>query len=274
MWEKAARHYAWHVVMDDGIVPAPTTATGIAGVDLGEIHPAAMTDGVHAAVVSCRALRSNTQYTNKRVAVLRSKQDHLVKGSSRWTRRQRRKNRFLAQQKRRERDLLHKASRAVVGWAEAHSVGTLAIGNVRDVGDGKRLNKAGQQKVSQWPHGLMRRYLCYKAEAAGIAVDDTIDEAYTTKTCPQCGARTKPKGRVYTCAACGFRGVRDAVGAANILSRYQYGEVGRVIPPTVTMYLRPFVRRSSGPDTADLARCRTPRDAASLATAGREAAPL
>jgi len=204
-------------------------------VDLGEIHPAAMTDGVHAAVVSCRALRSNTQYTNKRVAVLRSKQDHLVKGSSRWTRRQRRKNRFLAQQKRRERDLLHKASRAVVGWAEAHSVGTLAIGNVRDVGDGKRLNKAGQQKVSQWPHGLMRRYLCYKAEAAGIAVDDTIDEAYTTKTCPQCGARTKPKGRVYTCAACGFRGVRDAVGAANILSRYQYGEVGRVIPPTVTI---------------------------------------
>ena len=37
VWEKAARHYAWHVVVDDGIVPAPTTATGIAGVDLGEI---------------------------------------------------------------------------------------------------------------------------------------------------------------------------------------------------------------------------------------------
>jgi hypothetical protein len=65
-----------------------------------------MTDGVSAAVVSCRALRSNTQYTNKRVSVLRSKQDHLVKGSSWWKRLQRRKNRFLAQQKRRERDLV------------------------------------------------------------------------------------------------------------------------------------------------------------------------
>jgi len=259
VWDKAARHYAWHVVVDDGIVPKPTTATGIAGVDLGEIHPAAMTDGVSAAVVSCRALRSNTQYTNKRVSVLRSKQDHLVKGSSRWKRLQRRKNRFLAQQKRRERDLVHKASRAVIGWAEDNGVGTLAIGNVRDVGDGKRLNKQSQQKVSQWPHGLMRRYLGYKAEAAGMTVDDTVDEHWTTKTCPQCGARTKPKGRDYTCHACGFRGVRDTVGAANILSRYQYGELGRVMPPTQTMYLRPFVRtagnrRSSGLDTAELAR--------------------
>jgi IS605 OrfB family transposase len=246
VWDKAARHYTWHVVVDDGVVPTPTTATGIAGVDLGEIHPAAMTDGVSAAVVSCRALRSNTQYTNKRVSVLCSKQDHLVKGSSRWKRLQRRKNRFLAQQKRRERDLVHKASRAVIGWAQDNGVGTLAIGNVRDVADGKRLNKVAQQKVSQWPHGLMRRYLGYKAEAAGIGVDDEVDEAYTTKTCPQCGARTKPKGRVYACHACGFRGVRDTVGAANILSRYQYGELGRVMPPAQTTYLRPlFARRAT-----------------------------
>ncbi|MDQ2830464.1 MAG: transposase, partial [Chloroflexota bacterium] len=119
VWDKAARHYAWHVVVDDGVVPTPTTATGVAGVDLGEIHPAALTDGTTAAVISCRALRSTVQYTHKRLSVLRSKQDHLVKGSSRWTRLQRRKNRFLAQQRRRERDLLHKASRAVVGWDHA-----------------------------------------------------------------------------------------------------------------------------------------------------------
>jgi transposase len=41
---------------------------------------------------------------------------------------------------------------------------------------------------------LMRRYLGYKAEAAGMTVDDTVDEHWTTKTCPQCGARTKQRG--------------------------------------------------------------------------------
>lgn len=254
VWDKAARHYAWHAIVDDGITPTVTTATGIAGVDMGEIHPAALTDGVHAAVISCRALRSTTQYTNKRLAVLRGKQDKMVKGSARWKRLQRRKNRFLAQQKRRERDLLHKTSRAVVGWAGQHGVGTLAIGDVRDVADGKRLNRVAQQKVSGWSHGTMRRYIGYKAEAVGIAVDDTVDEAYTTKTCPGCGTRTKPKGRVYACRACGFRGVRDIVGAANILSRKTTGEVGRVMPPAQTKYLRPFVRRSSRLDTAHMAR--------------------
>jgi len=259
VWDQAARHYAWHVVVDDGIAPTPTAATGIAGVDLGEIHPAALTDGVHAAVVSCRALRSTTQYTHKRVASIQTKHAGMVKGSSRWKRLQRRKNRFLAQQKRRERDLLHKTSRAVVGWAEANGVGTLAIGDVRDVGDGKRLNRVAQQKVSGWSHGTMRRYIGYKAEAAGIIVDDKVDEHWTTKTCPGCGTRTKPKGRVYACRACGFRGHRDIVGASNILSRKTTGEVGRVMPPTRITYLRPFVRtagtrRSSGLDTAELAR--------------------
>jgi putative transposase len=196
VWDKAARHYAWHVVVDDGIVPKPTTATGIAGVDLGDTpsrHDGWCQRG-RGLVPGAAFQHAVHQQARVRAAL---KQDHLVKGSSRWKRLQRRKNRFLAQQKRRERDLVHKASRAVIGWAEDNGVGTLAIGNVRDVGDGKRLNKQSQQKVSQWPHGLMRRYLGYKAEAAGMTVDDTVDEHWTTKTCPQCGARTKQRARLY-----------------------------------------------------------------------------
>jgi putative transposase len=256
VWDRVARRYTWHLVVDDGTQPVPTPATGVAGVALGEIHPAALTDGRSAVVVSCREMRSCTQYTNKRLSELRSKQDGHRRGSRRAKRIKRRITRFLAQQKRRARDLAHKVSRAVVAWAEEHGVGTLAIGDVRDVGDGKRLHRKAQQKVSQWRHGKLRRYVGYKAEAAGIAVVDTVDEAYTSQTCPHCGHRTKPKGRVYTCHVCGFRGVRDVVGAANILSRHQDGEVGRVVPPPTTMYLHPFVRKrsSSRLDTADLAR--------------------
>jgi putative transposase len=268
VWDRVARRYTWHLVVDDGIRPVPTTATGVAGVDLGELHPAALTDGTSAAVISCREMRSCVQYTNKRLSVVRSKQDGHTRGSRRWKRLKRRITRFLARQKRRARDLAHKASRAVVDWAQEHGVGTLALGDVRDVAAGKSLHRNQQQKVSQWGHGTMRRYIGYKAEAVGIAVIDTVNEAYTSQTCPRCGQRSKPQGRVYTCSACGFRCARDTVGAANILSRHRYGEVGRIMPPQ-TMYLRPFVRkgtrRSSRLDTADLARAgRTSREAARL----------
>jgi len=275
VWDQAARHYRWHVVVDDGIVPVKTTATGVAGVDLGEIHPAALTDGTTAMVISCRELRACLQYTHKRVSVLQSKQDKRVKGSSRWKRLQRRKNRFLATQKRRERDIRHKVSHAVVAWAKDNEIGTLAIGDVRDIGDGKRYPAKAQQKISSsWSHGTLRRYINYKAEAAGITVVDTVDEAYTTKTCPVCRHKYKPSGRVYTCSACGFVGPRDVVGAANILSRFQYGELARVLPPTHTKYLHPFVRRSSRLDTPDMARQDGQATAPVRACVQREAAPF
>ena len=255
VWDRVARHYTWHLVVDDGITPVPSAATGVAGVDLGEIHPAALANSTNATIIACRELRSSVQYTNKRLSVLRSKQDGHRPGSRRWRRLQRRKTRFLAWQKRRARDLAHKASRAVVDWAQERAVGTLVIGNVRDVADGKRLRRSEQQKISQWDHGTMRRYIGYKAEAAGITVVDTVNEAYTSQTCPRCGHRSKPKGRIFVCHVCGFRCARDTVGAANILSRHLYGEVGRVLPPAHTTYRHPaWQGKRSRLDTADLAR--------------------
>lgn len=102
-------------------------------VDLGEINPAAATDGEEGMVVSCRALRSLNQYTNKRLAELSHKQAAKVKGSRGWRRLQRRKNRFLAQQRRRKRDIEHKISREVAGtlWELAtscHSPYTARLG--------------------------------------------------------------------------------------------------------------------------------------------------
>ena len=255
VWDRVARRYTWHLVVDDGLTPVPTTATGVAGVDLGEIHPAALTDGMEATIIAYRELRSCVQYTNKRLAVLRSKQDGHKRGSRRWKRLQRRKTRFFAQRKRRAHDLAHKASRAVVDWAEEHAVGALVMGDVRDVADGKRLRRSEQQQLSQWGHGTMRRCIGYKAEAAGITVVDTVNEAFTSQACLHCGHRSKPKGRMYICHVCGFRCARDTVGAANILSRHLYGEVGRVLPPAHTKYRHPaWQGKRSRLDTAHVAR--------------------
>ena len=230
VYSKAHRKYEWHIVVENGIEPYATPGNIVAGVDLGEVHPAAITDGQNAMVVSCRELRSLNQYLNKRLAELKSLKSSKQRHSRRWWRIQRRINRFLAQNKQQRRDLEHKISRTVVDWSVLHQVGILAIGDVRDVANGKRLNRKSQQKVSNWSNGRIRQYIVYKAEAEGITVNDEIDESYTSQTCVLCGRKRKPKGRIYSCE-CGQTYHRDIGGAANILSRFCYGELSKVDAP-------------------------------------------
>lgn len=242
VYNKDHRKYEWHLVIETGIEPRINTGTNVAGVDLGEIHPAAITDGQQSIIISCRELRSLNQYRNKRFAELKSLQSTKKKQSRRWWRIQRRINRFLAKNKVQRRDLEHKVSRAVVDWSILHQVGTLVIGDVRDVADGKRLNRKSQQKVSNWSHGQIRKYIAYKAEAEGIVVNDEVDEAYTSQTCVSCGRKRKPKGRIYSCE-CGQTYHRDIGGAANILSRFCYGELSKVDAP-YPFFFRPHSKVS------------------------------
>lgn len=255
VYDVASRRYKWHLVIEDGCEPNSSPGDGIMAVDLGEIHPAVVTDGEMSVVFSCREMRAVKQYNSKRKASMQSEQSRHKKGSRRWKRIQRRRNRFSAQQANRIRDLEHKVSRALVDYAVDREIGTLAIGDVRTVGDGKRMRRKSQQKISNWAHGRMRRYIGYKAEAAGIEVVDTVDEAYSSQTCPQCGWRYKPRGRSYLCPACGFAAHRDVVGAINILSRFMHGDVGKILPPEETKYRHPVIRgKRSRPDTAQVAR--------------------
>jgi putative transposase len=270
VWERAGRGYHWHVTLEDGTEPAPPPGSAVVAVDLGESHPAAMTDGLLAVVVTGRRLRAARQYTQdtmQRVAEMQSKQSGTLKGSRRWKQLQARKNRFLAQQHPRTRAIEHKGSRAVVGWAQERKAGTIVIGDVRDVADGKRLAAKSQQKIALWSHGTVRQYITYKAHAAGIQVE-LIDEHHTSKTCPRCGRRHKPRGRVVRCPVCGLVAHRDAVGAVNILSRKVHGELAKMVPPPLqaTTYRYPaWQDKRSRLDTADLARRGTSlREAATL----------
>jgi putative transposase len=257
VYDRSTRHYQWHVTIDDGILAPEQPSEKVIAVDLGEIHPAAMTDGETATIITCRELRSIRQYTNKRLAELVQLQSKCTKRSRRWKKIQARKNRFLAQQRNKIRDLEHKISHAVVETAVESGAGVIAIGDVRDVADKtkeeKRLNRNNRQKISNWSHGKQREYIEYKAAAKGIKTV-LVPEPYTSKTCPQCGSLNKPRGRNYTCSACGFVGHRDCVGASNILSRHQYGELAKVLPPKETKYRYPFRRvMRSRLDTAEMA---------------------
>jgi IS605 OrfB family transposase len=169
----------------------------------------------------------------------------------------------LYQQAKRTRDMEHKVSREVVNTAVAMEAGTIAIGDVRDAADQVKLGKKSNQKISNWSHGKMRQYITYKAEAEGIQTE-LVNERYTSQTCPSCGCRHKPRGRVYTCGQCGFSGHRDGVGAVNILSVQQHGEPGQICPTGSTTYRIPVRRVLRSPlDTGQVA-CGQPQEAAPL----------
>lgn len=254
VFNKSTFRYSWHVVAEDGVQPEPN-GQHIAGVDLGEIHPAVITDGVEACVVSCRELRALNQGRNKRAASIDAKLATYEKGSRRWRKLKARKRRFLAQCDQQQRDIEHKIARSVVDWAQEREIGLLAIGDVRDIADGKRLNKKSQQKIANWSHGTIRKYINYKAAEVGIQVDDQVSERYTTQTCPSCGHRHKPKGRIFECPNCGRVFHRDVVGAANIASRYAFDELGRY-PAPEPKYRHPVdVRGKRSPvGTGEMAR--------------------
>ncbi len=248
-------YYEWHVAIENAREPeAKPPGVGVAAIDPGEIHPLTLTDGEETLVVTARELRAIKQWRNKKLAEIQYKQAAKVKSSRAWQRLQQAKNRLLAKTKRQIRDVEHKVTRAAAEWVRERQVGQIAFGDVRNVADGKRLNRKNQQKISQWAHGRLRFYFTYKVEEYGVAVE-LEDEAYTTRTCPGCGHEHKPRGRNHNCPVCGLRAHRDAVGAANILSVYLHGEMGH-IQPTEPKYRQPFRKRRprrSPPDTGQVA---------------------
>src|SRR5581483_8577104 len=74
VWDRTGCRYNLHVTPEDGAEPAPAPGSNVVAVDLGEIHPAALTDGKEAIVISARRLRAAHQYTAKRLAELQAKQ--------------------------------------------------------------------------------------------------------------------------------------------------------------------------------------------------------
>jgi putative transposase len=239
-----ADHYELCLTIDTGRVNPPLKERGqIAGVDLGEVNIAAVaTEAGEALVVSGRALRSVKRLRNKRHAALDSLISRCNRGSKRYRRLLKSKDKASAKMNRQQRDILHKASRQVVEFCQANDVKSIAVGDVRDVQDGVNLSTNSNQKISQWPHGQFVKYLAYKSAEHGMKAD-YIPEDYSTRTCSCCKrvAKHAPRGRVYVCPGCGAVIHRDANGASNICSRARHGSYGFVQVQAI-MYLRPLWR--------------------------------
>jgi putative transposase len=271
VYDRRARCYTWHLVVENGIQPTAPPGTNVVAVDLGEIHPAVVGDGQQATIISCRERRHAQQGHAKRLAKLSKALSGKQKGSRRARRLKQARSRLRAKHRRVMRDMAHKISRAVIEVAVEQQANQIVIGDVRDIADGVRHGKQHNQQSSHWNHGQLRQYITYKAEAEGMRVA-LVAEHYTTQTCPNCGKRHKPHGRRYTCGQCGFSTHRDVVGQINILSRYTTGQVGCLRAPTTIKHRIPHNlrvmrrRRDTGQPGMAVARGtgRQPREAAGL----------
>jgi IS605 OrfB family transposase len=210
----------------------------IAGVDLGIIHPYAIAGpGGQGLLVSGRAIRAEHRMhladrKARQKAAARRAPKPGQKGSRRWRHYRRRQRLAEARHRRRVRQAQHEAATAVIAWAVARRVGTLAVGDPRGV-----LNvKAGRrhnQRTRDWRIGHLIAVLKDKAEAAGVSLA-LVDERGTSSTCPACHSRIpKPAGRALACPACPFTGHRDLSAAANIAARAGGGTTP-AIPADVT----------------------------------------
>jgi putative transposase len=237
-----ADHYELCLTIDMGETALPLCEDSeVAGVDLGEVHVAAVTTTKrHALLVSGRMLRACKQGRNKRHVALRKQLSRCQPDSRRARRSRKRKAQVSAKHYRQQRDILHQAARRVVDFCNAEGVSRFAVGDVRDIQTGVHLGPKTNQTISQWPHGQFAHYLREKAARLGMRVE-WIDEAYSTETRSQCRHQrlSSPRGRRFHCSGCGARMRRDVSGSNNICAKAAYGAFGRIQADTVK-YLRPI----------------------------------
>ncbi|MFO8098387.1 MAG: transposase, partial [Salinibacter sp.] len=189
-----------------------------AGIDIGEIHLAAVRAGDESWTVNGKELRSLRRQQNRTKARLDSKIDRKEYGSRKWKRLARAKDRQLSKIRNQIKDLLHKQSTRLVKTLHERRVGTVVVGDLTGIRNGMDYGSRANQRLHQWAYGEFVRMIEYKARLYGMTVE-RVGEAYTSQECPSCGNRHKPHGREYICG-CGFEGHRDLVGAANIRKKY------------------------------------------------------
>ena len=197
-----------------------TTEIGkeVVGVDIGEIHPIVSHDGTDTRIFNGRYIRSLYRHRNKVIAEFSQAISRCKRHSKRWWNLTRRKWKRIRKIDNQIKDALHKHTTKFVKYCQTKGIGTIVLGDLTGIRERINYGPSANQKLHQWAFGKIAELITYKAKAVGIQVK-TINESYTSQTCPKCSTRKKPRNRNYTCS-CGFRYHRDGVGAINIRAKY------------------------------------------------------
>ena len=239
VYNRDTHHYEFHAAYEVKAFkgsPVPNTAVAV---DLGEIHPIVAYDGETSEIYNGRAMRSIVQYREKFKAHINQLLSRCKRGSRRYKKLKSVKNRTLYKLNNQLRDVRHKITSRFVSACREKRVETIVIGDLKHIRQSIKYGKKVNQKLHQWTFSKITELITYKAKAVGIRVVKE-SERYTSQTCPSCGHRKKPSGRVYKCGECGWQGHRDVVGASNLFTKYQgllfNPVVGAVVSPTGIRY--------------------------------------
>ena len=198
--------YFLHVQISDQ-APEPTEPEDFLGVDLGIANLAVDSEG---------EMFSGEPVNRTRRRRATARKQHQRKG----TRRARRKLKAMSGRQRRfQAKTNHEISKKIVAKAKALGVG-IALEDLSGIRDRVEdtATKAFRRRLGNWSFFQLRRFITYKAQAAGIPVV-FVDPKYTSQTCAECGHREKSNRKSqgeFCCKACGHKVHADLNAARNI----------------------------------------------------------
>jgi len=207
----------------------------IMAVDLGIINMATIVDtNGNSTIYSGKQALAIQHYFNKEIAKVQSKtmEQHNKKGSKAITRMYKKKKRQINQ-------IIHTVTKEVIKEAERNKVGTIVVGDIKNIRKDKHWNKKASQKLHSWGFAKLISQIEYKAKLSGIRFEK-VSEKDTSKTCSVCGLVKKSNRKhrgLYVCK-CGNKMNADVNGARNILKKYLQENnisrsIGSVVEPSI-----------------------------------------
>ena len=128
--------------------------------------------------------------------------------------------RLLRREGRREHDRIHQrlhlVSKGLVAAAKERRAAIVLedLKMPQGGGSGRRIRR----RLSSWPQGELHRQIAYKALAAGVPIVK-VNPAWTSKTCPACGARRRERvGEWFVCEMCDWEMDRQHNAGLNLLN--------------------------------------------------------
>ncbi len=193
-------------------------------IDLGQIHPMTTFDGKKVKIYNGGKLNSFIRFRNKKLARLNRKMSRCQRYSRRWQKLNQAKKKLLNKSYNKIMDVLKKYTSSLIDYCLRHKISLIVAGDLTGIRDSEdvKFNSKTKQKIHQWTFKKIMNMIEYKAMSVGIKLK-TIDESYTSQTCPVCGNKNKTNTRNYKCSDCGFKYHRDGVGAINIYKKYTAG---------------------------------------------------
>lgn len=203
--------------------PKEAIGDGVVGIDLGvnRLATVAFADG-NSMMYTASGMLSDQAYWLKRQARCMPS-GYRGRGDGRRLPKSNRTKRYWAMYSKRKRLALHNISTHIVNDCHKRGIGTIAIGDLKNIREDKDFGAVTNQKLHLWPFNELTRMITYKAEEVGIEVIK-ISERYTSRTCSVCGFVNNPSARKHrgllVCASCGAATHADVNGARNILQKY------------------------------------------------------